>query len=133
MQLFLSSSFSSGLSSIFFALCYYSLLFLKFEREGCTPGPPPPPGSANVTRYTYIVARQILNITMQYYNITKWFTWDLRFCISSEIFFHSIAFSDNQEPILDWILMRYKHMCRKWFKVHFLLLCHICCDTLTFS
>ena len=40
MQLFLSSSFSRGLSSIFFALFYYSLLFLKFER-GLQPRNPP--------------------------------------------------------------------------------------------
>ena len=37
MQLLLSSSFSRG-----FALFYYSLLFLKFERgEGCNPCNPP--------------------------------------------------------------------------------------------
>ena len=36
MQLFLSSPFSRGFSSIYFALFYYSLLFLKFER-GATP------------------------------------------------------------------------------------------------
>ena len=40
MQLFISSSFSRGLSSI------YSLLFLKFERVA-TPVPPPPSRSAN--------------------------------------------------------------------------------------
>lgn len=54
----------------------------------------------DMTRYIYIVARQILNITMQNYNITRQFTRDIGFCIS----FHPVAFSVNQEPILDWIL-----------------------------
>ena len=41
MQRFLSFFFSRGLSSIFFALFYYTLLFLKFERGVATPVTPP--------------------------------------------------------------------------------------------
>ena len=46
MQLYLSSSFSRGSSSIFFCFAFllnYSLLFLKFERGGCNPRKLPTP------------------------------------------------------------------------------------------